>query len=384
MGTPPRCTAACTKGGLATGGACQPATPSATGSSWSTSILRNCRGCSTVRGLWSARRPAPAWFRRKDYLGPVDLPLDEAVRRRVAAETGQRPDGPIRMLTHLRYFGYCMNPVTFYYCFDAAGEARPITSSPKSTTRPGTSGTPTCSTAQPQPHERGADCCAAASPSRSTSLRSCRWTWTTTGASTTRHRASPCTCRTGRTAQCVFEATLDLKREPLTRRHAATRAAVPPFHDRQGDRDDLLAGAAPALKRTPFFTHPARPASPARTASDERLEIDAAYRFRHAAVSAACRPAPPGTRPQARCSACLALARTVRCHSLQAGRDAAFRDADQRAATSRATIDVLRPQFWADAAFGGTVGAGESYIHGDWACNDLTALVRIMVVNRAV
>jgi DUF1365 family protein len=67
--------------------------------------------------LWSARRPALAWFRRRDYLGPADLPLDEAVRRRVESETGQRPGGPIRMLTHLRYFGYCMNPVTFYYCF---------------------------------------------------------------------------------------------------------------------------------------------------------------------------------------------------------------------------------------------------------------------------
>ena len=48
----------------------------------------------------------------------------------------------------------------------------------------------------------------------------------------------------------------------------------------------------------------------------------------------------------------------------------------------RARIDVRDPQFWADAAFGGTVGAGESYIRGDWDCDDLTALVRIMVVNR--
>lgn len=71
---------------------------------------------------WSARRPALASFRRRDYLGPAEVPLDEAVRARVQAETGQRPAGPIRMLAHLRYFGYCMNPVTFYYCFDAAGE----------------------------------------------------------------------------------------------------------------------------------------------------------------------------------------------------------------------------------------------------------------------
>jgi DUF1365 family protein len=71
--------------------------------------------------LWSARRPAPARFKRSDYLGPAEVPLDTAVRDLVEARTGARPSGPIRLLTHLRYFGYCMNPVSFYYCFDAAG-----------------------------------------------------------------------------------------------------------------------------------------------------------------------------------------------------------------------------------------------------------------------
>jgi DUF1365 family protein len=71
--------------------------------------------------LWSARRPAPAWFKRSDYLGAADMPLDESVRALVAQRTGTRPQGPIRLLTHLRYFGYCMNPVSFYYCFDLRG-----------------------------------------------------------------------------------------------------------------------------------------------------------------------------------------------------------------------------------------------------------------------
>ena len=44
------------------------------------------------------------------------------MRRLVEARTGRRPEGPIRLLTHLRYFGYCMNPVSFYYCFDQAGD----------------------------------------------------------------------------------------------------------------------------------------------------------------------------------------------------------------------------------------------------------------------
>ena len=68
--------------------------------------------------LWSARRPALARFHRADYHGDADLPLDEAVRRTVAAKSGIRPEGPIRLLTHLRYYGYCFNPVSFYYCFD--------------------------------------------------------------------------------------------------------------------------------------------------------------------------------------------------------------------------------------------------------------------------
>jgi DUF1365 family protein len=71
--------------------------------------------------FWSARRPALAWFKRSDYLGPAALPLDEAVRALVAQRTGIRPQGPIRLLTHLRYWGYCMNPVSFYYCFDRGG-----------------------------------------------------------------------------------------------------------------------------------------------------------------------------------------------------------------------------------------------------------------------
>jgi DUF1365 family protein len=71
---------------------------------------------------WSARRPALARFRRADYLGPADRPLDECVRDRVGELTGRRPAGPIRLLTNLRCFGHCFNPVSFYFCFDERGE----------------------------------------------------------------------------------------------------------------------------------------------------------------------------------------------------------------------------------------------------------------------
>jgi hypothetical protein len=60
-----------------------------------------------------------ARFRRSDHLGDPSRPLAEEVRRLVAARTGSAPAGPIRLLTNLRYFGHCFNPVSFYYCFDA-------------------------------------------------------------------------------------------------------------------------------------------------------------------------------------------------------------------------------------------------------------------------
>ena len=73
------------------------------------------------RWLWSVTRPAPARFDRADYLGSPEVELAEAVRREAVRLTGRRPTGPIRMLTHLRYFGFVMNPVTFYYCFAPDG-----------------------------------------------------------------------------------------------------------------------------------------------------------------------------------------------------------------------------------------------------------------------
>jgi len=73
------------------------------------------------RWLWSVERPAPARFRREDYLGPADRPLDASVRDLVERRAGMRPRGPIRLLTHLRYFGYVFNPVSLYYCYDRDG-----------------------------------------------------------------------------------------------------------------------------------------------------------------------------------------------------------------------------------------------------------------------
>lgn len=70
-------------------------------------------------GSWlaSARRPAALRFRRSDHVGDPARPLAEQVRDLVEGHAGRRPRGPIRLLTHLRTFGFCFNPVSFYYCW---------------------------------------------------------------------------------------------------------------------------------------------------------------------------------------------------------------------------------------------------------------------------
>lgn len=74
------------------------------------------------RGCWSIRWPALARFRRADYLGDAARPLADCVRELVEQRTGHRPAGPVGLLTSFRYFGFEMNPVSFYYCFDESGE----------------------------------------------------------------------------------------------------------------------------------------------------------------------------------------------------------------------------------------------------------------------
>ena len=72
--------------------------------------------------LWSVEKMNVAYFRRRDHLGDVGVSLSDAVRDRVFEETGWRPGGAIRLLTHLCYYGFRFNPVSFFYCFNVAGD----------------------------------------------------------------------------------------------------------------------------------------------------------------------------------------------------------------------------------------------------------------------
>ncbi|MDT8408194.1 MAG: DUF1365 domain-containing protein [Wenzhouxiangellaceae bacterium] len=65
---------------------------------------------------WSIEKRNLVSFRRRDFLAPFESGLADAVRGRVETELGRRPQGPVRMLTHIRQWGLCFNPVTLYFC----------------------------------------------------------------------------------------------------------------------------------------------------------------------------------------------------------------------------------------------------------------------------
>ncbi|QOC23342.1 DUF1365 domain-containing protein [Wenzhouxiangella sp. AB-CW3] len=71
--------------------------------------------------LWSMERINLVSFRRRDYMAPVDLRLDQVVRELVLSRIGYCPPGRIRLLAHPRQWGVCFNPVSFYFCDDERG-----------------------------------------------------------------------------------------------------------------------------------------------------------------------------------------------------------------------------------------------------------------------
>lgn len=64
--------------------------------------------------------------------------------------------------------------------------------------------------------------------------------------------------------------------------------------------------------------------------------------------------------------------------------DQIFEFGDTDRCAIKAVITVLNPSFYSSIAFGGSVGSGESYFMGDWDCDDLTNLVRLLLSNQHV
>ena len=329
-----------TRARSATAASRRASTSSATGSRWPTSTSTSCPTLLGGRARRAAARPRA--------LPPQRLPRRPArpARRRGArarrrAPRRARPTGPIRLLTHLRTFGHCFNPVSFYYCFDADGEQLEA-SSPRSPTRRGASATPTSS-----PAGDGAD-----TPRR---LRQ-------GAARLAVHGDGPALRRRGRprpaatlsrahrdapgAASRAFDATLALRAPPADRAHAArSRPCVTP--PRTLRMLALIYGHAVALKLKGVPSH--RPPG----TRDDRA---------HRTPDRRCPPAPHPA------SASSTVVEGERPHRLRRGRPAGHRRGPLARATWR---ELLR----------GSRGLGESYADGLWDTPDLTAVIRVAARN---
>lgn len=60
-------------------------------------------------------------FRESDHFGDPSLPLRKRLEQDAASSGVALPDGPIYLLTHLRYAGYCFNPISLYYFYSKDG-----------------------------------------------------------------------------------------------------------------------------------------------------------------------------------------------------------------------------------------------------------------------
>jgi DUF1365 family protein len=72
--------------------------------------------------FWSSTRFNLGWLREADYLAHVPgTTLRDRVHHTLQQTTGQHLSGPVLLLTHPRYFGFAMNPISCFYCYGADG-----------------------------------------------------------------------------------------------------------------------------------------------------------------------------------------------------------------------------------------------------------------------
>jgi len=204
--------------------------------------------------LWSARRRALAAFRRGDYHGDPAQPLDECIRDLVTARTGQRPEGPIRLLTHLRYFGYCFNPVSFYYCFDATDSrvetiVAEITNTPWEERHAYVLPVSAAAPAGARAWRFEFDKAFHVSPFLPMDMRY-DWRFTAPTETLDVHMEN------SRAGAVEFDATLHLRREPITGLSLARALCAFPLITLTVSARIYWQALRLWLKRTPFFAHP--------------------------------------------------------------------------------------------------------------------------------
>lgn len=215
--------------------------------------------------LWSVERFNIASFHRRHYLGPPDRPLKEAVLDEVEKQAGFRPSGRVAILTHLAYFGYCFNPVSFYYCWDKDGAhleaiVAEITNTPWDERHRYvlTDRTPGIEGAWSPEHGRGRfifDKKFHVSPFFPMDMR---YTWIFSAPRGADGSPIHVYMMNEREGQKAFESVLDLRRARISSSNLAHALIAHPFMTAVAVSAIYLQAGLLWLKRTPFFTHPSK------------------------------------------------------------------------------------------------------------------------------
>lgn len=198
------------------------------------------------------RGTLPWWlpwrYRRRDFFGDPAVPLGVAVRDAIERQVGVRP-ARVRMLAMLRSCGVAFNPVAFYYGFDA--EERLCAVLAEITNTPWRERHHYVLPAKPQGAHAEFPKRFHVSPFQPMAQRYAWWL-RPPAARLVVHMQN---CASDG-AERVFDATLCLRRQPLTRRNlwrALWRQPCPPGAALLGIYGHALWLG---LRRAPFFVHP--------------------------------------------------------------------------------------------------------------------------------
>jgi len=200
-----------------------------------------------------------ASFHDRDHFGDARLSLRQRVTQDARLHGIAMPDGPIFLLTHLRYLGYCFNPISFYFCYTRAGALDTVLAEVHSTFGESRNYWLSPHNRQASPNALHYRCHKAmhVSPFMDMNL-DYEFVLTEPAEELVAHMNTIQRSAAGDSPRPFFDATLALQREPWTARNLGRILLLHPWMTVKVIGAIHWEALRLFFKRVPVFTHPAR------------------------------------------------------------------------------------------------------------------------------